>query len=133
MMAKHPVCLCFALMILTFTAAKADSRERPPPPQQTVEGVVAIIQRNQAQARRSALLQGLRRAVEQTVTDLLDSPISVASQQVWESQLYTRVPRNIQSYRVLWEYPDVAHRVYRVRLEVEVDVPALTLNSPGWD
>jgi hypothetical protein len=126
-MAKHTVCLYLALMILMFTAARADSRRRPPAPHRTVEGVAAIIQRNQAQARRSALHEGLRRAVEQTVTDLLDSPVSVASQQVLESQLYTEAPRYIQSYRVLWEYPHVAHRVYRVSLEVEVDVPALTL------
>jgi hypothetical protein len=39
-----------------------------------------------------------------------------------EQQLYQHAPRYIRSYRVLWEYPDVANHVYRIAVEAEVDV-----------
>lgn len=95
---------------------------QPVEAQQMVEGVGAIVQQNQAVARSRALQDALRKALEQTVTELLDPAVLVAQPQAFGGALYARAPQYIRSYRVLWEYPDVTQKVYRLGLEVEVAV-----------
>jgi hypothetical protein len=95
------------------------------PSQRTVEGVGAIIQQNQAEARQKALYESWRKALEQTVADLVDIDVLVGNVSVLQKQVYARAPRYIRSYRILWEYPDVVQQVYRVGIEAEVAVEEL--------
>jgi hypothetical protein len=90
--------------------------------QRVVEGVGAIVQRNQAAARARAVRSALRKALEQVVAELLDPFVLVDNLQGLEKRLYTQALKYIRSYRVLWEYPDASQKVYRVNLEVEVAV-----------
>lgn len=95
------------------------------PSQRTVEGVGAIVQQNQAEARQRALHESWRQALEQTVADLVDIDVLVGNLSVIQKQVYARAPRYIRSYRILWEYPDVVQQVYRVGIEAEVAVEEL--------
>jgi hypothetical protein len=85
-----------------------------------VDGQGAILRDDQSAARRRALQGSLRKAVEQTVDEVLTAQARVANIQVLEEQVYQRAARYIRSYRVLWEYPDVGPQVYRIRIEAEV-------------
>ncbi len=115
-----------ALVVLLLVMAAGVSLAQSLPASQTIEGVAPIIQRNQARARQKAVHDSWYKALEQTVADLLDVETLVARRQVLQTKIYARAPRYIRSYRVLWEYPDVTHKVYRVGIEAEVDVKALT-------
>jgi hypothetical protein len=88
--------------------------------QQVVEGVGAILQENQATARSRAVQDALRKALEQAVATLLGPTALGERPQTVGGFPYAQTPRYIRSYRVLWEYPDLAQKVYRVGLEVEV-------------
>jgi hypothetical protein len=85
-----------------------------------VEGVGVIVQNNQAAARTRAIQEAMRKTIEQVVTELVDPHLLVAYRQTLEAQVYARAERFIRSYRVLWEYPDVSQKVYRVGIEAEV-------------
>lgn len=113
------------LFILMLALSGAQSLADSLPAQRIVEGVGAMIESNQMEARQRALHDGLRKALEQTVADLLDIDVLVANLRVLQQQVYTRAPQYIQSYRVLWEYPDVAQKVYRLRIEVQIAVEEL--------
>jgi hypothetical protein len=91
-----------------------------------VEGVGVIVQDNQAAARTRAVREALRKAIEDAVTELLDQRLVVEQRQILQTQVYTRPERFIRSYRVLWEYPDMAQKVYRVALEADVASAAIT-------
>jgi hypothetical protein len=88
--------------------------------QPVVEGVGVIVQNNQAAARARAIQEAMRKAIEQVVTELVEPRLLVTYRQTLEAQVYARAERFIRSYRVLWEYPDVPQKVYRVGIEVEV-------------
>lgn len=92
---------------------------------QIVRGRGAILHGDQSKARKRAIASSLRQALEQTVAELLDPNASVSHLQVLKEQIYRRAPRYVRSYRVLWEYPDLPQKVYRVELEVEVAVKAV--------
>ena len=92
---------------------------------QTVRGLGAILQGDQAEARQSAIASSLRQALEQTVAQLLSPDASAAHFQTLKERIYGRAPRYVRSYRVLSEYPDLQRQVYRVELEVEVATDAL--------
>ncbi len=92
---------------------------------QIVRGRGAILHGDQSKARKRAIASSLRQALEQTVAELLDPNASVSHLQVLKEQIYCRAPRYVRSYRVLWEYPDLPQKVYRVELEVEVAVKAV--------
>jgi hypothetical protein len=103
-----------------------------------VEGVGAIVQRNQAAARAQAVHDALRRALEQEVAGLLDPLVLIESFKALEDRLYTQTLKYIRSYRVIWEYPDISQQVYRVGVEADVAVDevirvaqALELIQPG--
>jgi hypothetical protein len=91
-----------------------------------VEGMGAIIQRDQAAARTRAMHDALRKALEQVVAERLDSVVLVESLHELETRLYAQALKYILSYRVLWEYPDTLQKVYRVGVEAEVAVDEVT-------
>lgn len=93
---------------------------------QIVRGQGVILRGNQSKARESAIASGLRQALEQTVVGLLAPDASVSHIQVLQEQIYRYAPQYVRSYRVLWEYPDLQQQVYRVELEVEVAIQAVT-------
>jgi hypothetical protein len=101
--------------------------------QQTVEGVGVIVQQNQAEARQKALSECWRKALEQTVANLLATDVLVTNLSILQKQVYARAPQYIRSYRILWEYPDMGQQVYRIGLEAEVATEALneTLETLG--
>ncbi len=92
-------------------------------PTRIVEGVSPIINQNQAAARQQALRMSLRQALEQTVADFVTVDTLVANLETLKSRIYNRAVRYVRSYRVLWEYPDVARKVYRIQVEAEVALP----------
>ena len=94
--------------------------------QPVVDGVGVIVQNNQAVARTRAIQEALRKAIEHVVTELLDQRLLVEQRQILQTQVYARPERFIRSYRVLWEYPDMAQKVYRVALEADVVSAAIT-------
>ena len=96
------------------------------PGQPLVEGVGVIVQNNQAAARTRAIQEALRKAIEQVVIELLEPRRLVEQRQALETQVYARAARFVRSYRVLWEYPDVAQKVYRVGVEAEVASTEIT-------
>jgi hypothetical protein len=96
------------------------------PGQPLVEGVGVIVQNNQAAARTRAIQEALRKAIEQVVIELLEPRRLVEQRQTLETQVYARAARFVRSYRVLWEYPDVAQKVYRVGVEAEVASTEIT-------
>lgn len=85
-----------------------------------VEGVGAILQQNQAAARHRAIQSALREALEQSVADLIEPQALGGSGQRLRARLYSKPFQFVRSYRMLWEYPDVPQKVYRVGLEAEV-------------
>ncbi|GIX47704.1 MAG: hypothetical protein KatS3mg131_1915 [Candidatus Tectimicrobiota bacterium] len=96
------------------------------PAVQTVEGVGAIVRRDEAAARRRALEGALREALERVVAELVPPEVQLARRQTLERELFASTLRYIRSYRILWEYPDVGQKVYRMGLEVEVAVADVT-------
>lgn len=91
-------------------------------PMRIVEGVSPIIKQNQAAARKQALRMSLRRALEQTVADFVTVDTLVANLETLNTRIYNRALRYVRSYRVLWEYPDVARKVYRIQMQAEVAI-----------
>lgn len=90
-----------------------------------VEGVGAIVSKDQAAARQKAVRAALREAVEEAVLNVLGTDTVVANIQLLNRRLYADPWPYISSYRVLWEYPDAPGKVYRVSLEAEVALPRL--------
>jgi len=86
----------------------------------TAEGVGVILQGNQAAARERAIQDGLRKAIEQSVAETVSASSSMERLRSLQARLTARPGQYIRSYRVLWEYPDVTQKVYRVGLEVEL-------------
>jgi hypothetical protein len=93
---------------------------------QIVQGQGAILRGDQSKARENAIASSFRQALERTVAGLLAPNISVSHLQVLQEKIYQRAPQYVRSYRVLWEYPDLQQQVYRVELEVEVAMEAVT-------
>jgi hypothetical protein len=113
------------LLMLVFACIGVEGHAADQPSLQRVEGVGAIIQQNQVDARQKALRESWRKALEQTVADLVDIDRLVANLPVLQKQVYAQAPQYIRSYRILWEYPDVQQQVYRVGIEAEVAVAEL--------
>jgi hypothetical protein len=88
----------------------------------TGEGTGVILQADQVTARERAMQEALRDTIEQAVVDLFGADKIVARRQSLKSRLYTRPWQYVRSYRVLWEYPDIPQKVYRVGVEAEVSV-----------
>jgi hypothetical protein len=73
-------------------------------------------------------LQGaFREALEQAVADMADTSALVNSNwQALRARIYAKPLQYIVSYRVLWEYPDLPQKVYRVGVEAEIPVSELS-------
>lgn len=93
-----------------------------PTEQYIAEGVGAIVQYDQAAARARALQGAFREALEQAVADRVETDALVSNLQALQTRVYARPLQYIRSYRVLWEYPDVSQKVYRVGVEAEITV-----------
>jgi hypothetical protein len=91
-----------------------------PSEQYIAEGVGAIVQYDQAAARLRALQGAFREALEQAVTDMVETSALVGNLQALQTRIYVKPWQYIRSYRVLWEYPDVPQKVYRVGIEAEI-------------
>lgn len=91
-----------------------------------VEGRGAILREDQAAARQRALRGSLRQAVERSVGDVVDAQIRLANIKILKEKIYQRASHYIRSYRVVWEYPDLAQKVYRIRVEAQVALEDLT-------
>lgn len=86
------------------------------------EGVGAIVQYDQTAARVRALQGAFREALEQAVADMVEPSALVSSLQALGTRVYVKPLQYIRSYRVLWEYPDVPQKVYRVGVEAAIAV-----------
>lgn len=115
--------LCVLLM---FFAPWSSIQAQGAPGMEMVRGQGVILHGNQSKARQNAIASGLRQALEQTVAGILAPDASVSHIQVLQEQIYQHAPQYVRSYRVLWEYPDLQQQVYRVELEVEVAIQAVT-------
>ena len=93
-----------------------------PTEQYLAEGVGAIVQYDQVAARVRALQGAFREALEQAVADMVETGALVSNLQVLRTRVYAKPWQYIRSYRVLWEYPDVPQKVYRVGVEAEIAV-----------
>jgi hypothetical protein len=103
-----------------------------PTEQYIVEGVAAMVQYDQAAARLRALQGAFREALEQAVTDMVDTSALVSSKrQALRTRIYAKPLQYIVSYRVLWEYPDPPQKVYRVGVEAEIPVNELSQALDG--
>jgi len=95
--------------------------------QYIAEGVAAMVQYDQAAARLRALQGAFREALEQAVADMADTSALVNSNwQALRARIYAKPLQYIVSYRVLWEYPDLPQKVYRVGVEAEIPVSELS-------
>src|SRR5712691_9910790 len=104
-----------------------------PTEQYIAEGVAAIVQYDQAAARLRALQGAFREALEQAVADMVETSALVSNLQALRTRVYAKPLQYIRSYRVLWEYPDVPQKVYRVGVEAEIAVSEVSraLDSIG--
>ncbi len=91
-----------------------------------VRGRGVILRGDQSKARQRAIQSSLRRALEQTVADMLEPEVGLTHLKVLQQKIYRRASQYVRSYRVVWEYPDLQQQVYRVELEVEVAIEAVT-------
>jgi hypothetical protein len=114
---RWPRCVGEVICVLLLWGQQGAVATQGPP---VVEGVGVIVQNNQAAARARAIQQALRKAVEQVVVERLEPRLLVEQRQGLETQVYARAERFVRSYRILWEYPDVSQKVYRVGIEVDV-------------
>lgn len=105
-----------------------------PTGQYIAEGVGAMVRYDHAAARLRALQGALREALEQAVTDMVEPGALVSNLQALRARVYARPMQYVRSYRVLWEYPDMPQKVYRVGIEAEITVSEVgrTLESLGF-
>src|SRR2546423_6991549 len=97
-----------------------------PTAQDICEGVGDIVQYDQAAARVRAMQGAFREALEQAVADRVETDALVSNLQALQTRVYVRPLQYIRSYRVLWEYPDVPQKVYRVGVEAEISVAEMS-------
>ncbi len=86
----------------------------------TAEGVGVIVKRNQARARDQAIVNALRRCVEQSVGDLVDPELILDNYPLVTAEILDRAEDYIRRYRIFHEevVPD-AH-LYRVAIQATV-------------
>jgi hypothetical protein len=130
--------LAFACLVAAFawlSAAPAWAQAEPgAPPVGTpglriVAGQSAVIGGNSAGARERALDEAFRLAVDQALAELLDAPTRAAQARAIKG-LEARARSYVRRYRPLDE--GEANGVYTLRMEVEVDEPALRKAIERW-
>jgi hypothetical protein len=111
----HSVGLTVGFLLCVYSLAS-------PAEQYIAEGVGAIVQYDQAAARLRALQGAFREALEQAVANMVETSALLSNLVALQTRVYARPLQYIRSYRVLWEYPDVPQKVYRVGVEAEIAV-----------
>jgi hypothetical protein len=119
---------------LTLVAAAALAQEPPAAPAgqpgvRIVVGQSAIIGGNGAGARERALEEAFRQAIDQSLAELLDAATRAGQARAIKT-LEARARTYVRRYRALEE--GEANGAYSVRLEVEVDEPALRRAVESW-
>ncbi|HVR02377.1 MAG TPA: hypothetical protein VMT47_09615 [Polyangia bacterium] len=119
---------------LTLVAAAALAQEPPVAPAaqpgvRIVAGQSAIIGGNGAGARDRALEEAFRQAIDQSLAELLDAATRAGQARAIRA-LEARARTYVRRYRALEE--GEANGAYSVRLEVEVDEPALQRAVESW-
>ena len=119
---------------LTLVAAAALAQEPPVAPAaqpgvRIVAGQSAIIGGNGAGARDRALEEAFRQAIDQSLAELLDAATRAGQARAIRA-LEARARTYVRRYRALEE--GEANGAYSVRLEVEVDEPALRRAVESW-
>jgi hypothetical protein len=89
----------------------------------------AVVGGNGAGARERALDEAFRQAVDLSLAELLDAPTRVGQARAIKT-LEARARTYVRGYRALEE--GEVNGVYSVRLEVEVDEPALRAAAERW-
>ncbi len=86
----------------------------------TAEGLGVIVKGNQARARDRAIVNGLRRCVEQVVGDLVDPELILNNYTLIAAELLDRAEDYIRRYRIFHEQPLPKSRLYRVAIQATV-------------
>jgi hypothetical protein len=122
-----------ALLLLAAAAVPgaAIAQEAPVgvPGLRIVSGQSAVIGGNAAGARERALDEAFRQAVDQALAELLDAPTRAAQAKAIRA-LEGRARSYVRRYRALEE--GEAGGAYTVKLEAEVDEPALRRAAERW-
>lgn len=116
-------CARVAIAALAFVAATAGGgRAQRPAPEAllTAEGVGVIVKGNHARARDKAIVNGLRRCVEQAVGELVDPDLILNNYPLIQSELLDRAEDYISRYRIFHEQPLPKARLYRVAIQATV-------------
>src|SRR5579862_1069060 len=123
--------LCSATGVLTLAAARAEAPPEPvgQPGLRIVAGQSAVVGGNGAGARERALDEAFRQAIDQSLAALLDVATRAAQARAVKA-LEARSRTYVRRYRALEE--GETNGLYSVRLEVEVDEPALRLAAERW-
>jgi hypothetical protein len=124
-----------AVALLTLSTGSARAQQPPAtdpvgqPGLRIVGGQSAVVGGNGAGARERALDEAFRQAVDQSLAELLDAPTRVAQARAIKT-LEARARTYVRGYRALEE--GEVNGLYSVRLEVEVDEPALRAAAERW-
>jgi hypothetical protein len=86
----------------------------------TAEGVGVIVKGNRARARDKAIVNGLRRCVEQTVGDLVDPELILNNYPLISAELLERAEDYIRRYRIFYEQALPKASLYRVAVQATV-------------
>jgi hypothetical protein len=128
--------LAIALAALAALAAGSARAQQPPTSEpvgqaglRIVAGQSAVVGGNAAGARERALDEAFRQAVDQSLAEMLDAPTRVAQARAIKT-LEARARTYVRGYRALDE--GEVNGLYGVRLEVEVDEPALRAAAERW-
>ncbi|MEA2696780.1 MAG: hypothetical protein QOI66_1051 [Myxococcales bacterium] len=90
---------------------------------------IAVVGGNSAGARERALDEALRQTVDQALGDILDAPARAAQARAIRT-LMARARSYVKRYRTLEE--GEAGGTYNIRIEAEVDEPALRRATERW-
>ena len=113
--------------LVVFLAPWSSSQAQNVSTIQIVHGQGAILCGAQSKARENAIASSFRQALEQTVAEILDPDTSVSHAEVLTEQIYRQAPQYVA--KLFWGVVgirDLQQQVYRVELEVEVAIDAVT-------
>ncbi|MFQ5892758.1 MAG: hypothetical protein ACE5H5_00440 [Nitrospinota bacterium] len=109
-----------ALAIVGATPASGWTQQPRPEALSTAEGVGVIVERNQARARDQAIVNALRRCVEQAVGDLVDPELILHNYPIIDTEILDRAEDYIRRYRIFFEEAVPKAQVYRVAIQATV-------------
>ncbi|MDV2495426.1 MAG: DUF2066 domain-containing protein [bacterium] len=109
-----------ALALVVATPGPGEAQRTQPEALLTAEGLGVIVKGNQARARDRAIVNGLRRCVEQVVGDLVDPELILNNYPLIAAELLDRAEDYIRRYRIFHEQPLPKSRLYRVAIQATV-------------